>query len=162
MALFYPDSGQHTHLLLIHRKVYHGVHSDQIAFPGGKLEDGDLDLMHTALRETYEEVGVPQKEVNVVCPLTELYIPPSNFRVQPYIGLYKKTVPFQMQKEEVAALVEVSLTDFMDDEKIVSQRLTTSYASNILVPAFYFNGHVVWGATAMMLSEVKELLKQVL
>ncbi len=162
MALFYPTEDQNTNVLLILRKAYEGVHSNQISFPGGKVEQGDRDLLHTALRETYEEVGVPQQLVEVVCPLTEVYIPPSNFSVQPYIGLYKKTVPFQIQKEEVAALVEVSLADFLDDKKVIHQILSTSYASDISVPAFHLNGHVVWGATAMVLSEVKELLKQVL
>lgn len=162
MALFYPNEHERTNLLLILRKAYQGVHSNQIAFPGGKVEPGDIDLLDTALRETYEEVGVPKSEIEVICSLTEVYIPPSNFKVQPYVGLYKKKVPFQIQKSEVAALVEVALSDFLDEGKITTQTLTTSYATNIEVPAFHLNGHIVWGATAMMLSEIKELLKQVL
>ncbi len=162
MALFYPNEDYDTNLLLILRKSYQGVHSNQIAFPGGKVEKGDIDLLDTALRETYEEVGVPKFEIEVIRSLTEIYIPPSNFKVQPYVGLYKKRLPFTIQKTEVEALVEVSLSDFMDEGKITTQRLSTSYATNIEVPAFYLNGHVVWGATAMMLSEIKELLKQVL
>lgn len=162
MALFYPNEDEGTNLLLILRKAYQGVHSNQIAFPGGKVEPGDIDLLDTALRETYEEVGVPKREIEVIRSLTEVYIPPSNFKVQPYVGLYKKKLPFQIQKSEVAALVEVSLMDFMDEGKITTQTLTTSYATNIEVPAFHLNGHIVWGATAMMLSEIKELLKQVL
>lgn len=162
MALFYPNEQKDTNLLLILRKAYNGVHSNQIAFPGGKVEQGDLDLLDTALRETFEEVGVPQREIEVVCSLTEIYIPPSNFMVQPYIGLYKKKLPFTIQITEVEALVEVSLSDFMDEGRIITQKLSTSYAENIEVPAFYLNEHIVWGATAMMLSEIKELLKQVL
>ncbi|MEA1784956.1 CoA pyrophosphatase [Arenibacter sp. GZD96] len=162
MALFYPKEDRQTYLLLMLRKAYNGVHSNQISFPGGKVEPGDIDLLATALRETQEEVGVPQRGVHVVRSLSQVYIPPSNFSVQPYLGLYKKTVPFRIQKEEVAALVEVSLIDFLDDGKVIKQNLSTSYASNISVPAFHFNGYIVWGATAMMLSEVKELLKQVL
>ncbi len=162
MALFYPNELKNTNLLLILRKAYNGIHSNQIAFPGGKVEQGDLDLLDTALRETYEEVGVPIGEIEVIRPLTEIYIPPSNFKVQPYVGLYKKRLPFEIQKTEVAALVEVSLSDFMDEGKITTQRLSTSYASNIEVPAFYLNGYIVWGATAMVLNEIKELLKQVL
>lgn len=162
MALFYPNVREQTYLLLIHRKAYEGVHGNQISFPGGKMEKDDTDLLATALRETYEEVGVHQGNIEVLCPLTEVYIPPSNFEVQPYVGLNKKPLPFRIQKTEVEALVEVSLSDFMDESKVVSQKLTTSYAKEIIVPAFQFNGHIVWGATAMMLSEVKELLKQVL
>jgi len=162
LSLFYPNTYQKTNLLLILRKTYKGVHSNQIGFPGGKVEKSDVDLLHTALRETYEEVGVLPEAVEVIKTLTQIYIPPSNFKVQPYIGLYKNPIPFTIQESEVEALVEVSLSDFMDDSLIYNQKLTTSYAENIDVPAFKLNGYTVWGATAMMLSEVKELLKQVL
>lgn len=161
MALFYPK-GRSTYLLLILRKTYKGVHSNQIAFPGGKVELDDIDLRATALRETHEEVGVHPSRVEVIKQLTEVYIPPSNFEVQPFIGLYAQPEPFVMQPSEVEALVEVSLLDFMNDENINEQILSTSYAQNIAVPSFKLNGYTVWGATAMMLSEVKELLKQVL
>ncbi len=162
MALFYPDAHDLTHLLLILRKTYKGVHSNQIAFPGGKFEAIDVDLKATALRETWEEVGVPVSEIEVLKQLSAVYIPPSNFEVYPFLGLYKNPLPFIKQDEEVAALVEVSLVDFMDDRNLFEQNLSTSYAKDILVPAFSLNGYTVWGATAMMLSEVKALLRQVL
>ncbi|MEH6681571.1 MAG: CoA pyrophosphatase [Sediminicola sp.] len=162
MALFYPDRKGETHLLLILRKTYPGVHSNQVAFPGGKMEKGDADLEHTALRETSEEVGVAPHAVEVVRALSKIYIPPSNFEVQPFLGLYPIVQPFQIQESEVEALLEVPLRDFMDDGRVVRQTLTTSYAENIAVPAFELNGHMVWGATAMILSEVKELFKQVM
>ena len=162
MALFYPNEKQLTSLLLILRKTYEGVHSNQIGFPGGKVENEDLDLMATALRETHEEVGVPPEKVQIIKSLSQIYIPPSNFEVRPFIGLYRKPRPFVLQESEVEALVEVSLIDFMDDSNIFMQKLTTSYAENIDVPAFKLNGYTVWGATAMMLSEIKELVKQVL
>ncbi len=162
MALFYPNNEQLTHLLLILRKTYKGVHSNQIAFPGGKLEPEDENLMETALRETYEEVGVPKESVEVLKQLSEVYIPPSNYLVQPYFGVYSKPEVFQIQESEVEALVEVSLSDFLDHTNLSEEKLSTSYAKNINVPAFKLNGYTVWGATAMMLSEIKELLEQVL
>ncbi len=162
LALFYPNESRSTNLLLILRKTYQGVHSNQIGFPGGKREKEDLDIMHTALRETHEEVGVPPQQVSIIKSLSEIYIPPSNFEVQPFIGLYEDPKPFVLQESEVESLVEVSLLDFMDDKKIFTQKLSTSYAKNIDVPAFKLNGYTVWGATAMMLSEIRELLKQVL
>ncbi len=162
LALFYPKNENITHLLLILRKTYKGVHSNQIAFPGGKFELEDADLQETALRETNEEVGVPIERISVIKSLSKVYIPPSNFEVYPFVGLYEQTVPFVLQEAEVESLVEVSLTDFMNDANLFEQTLSTSYAKNIAVPAFKLNGYTVWGATAMMLSEVKELLKQVL
>lgn len=160
MALFYPKANRETHLLLILRNTYPGVHSNQIGFPGGKQEDTDENLLHTALRETEEEVGVPPSQVTVVRELSQLYIPPSNFDVQPYIGLYPEARPFVVDTTEVAALVEVSLNQFMDESIVKHKIMTTSYASSIAVPAFILNGYTVWGATAMMLSEIKELFKQ--
>ena len=162
MALFYPNTDNVTQLLLILRKTYKGVHSNQIAFPGGKFESDDVDLQATALRETNEEVGVPVKAVLVIKPLSTVYIEPSNFEVQPFVGLYSQPAPFIIQENEVESLVEVSLTDFMNDANLFEQKISTSYAQNIKVPAFKLNGYTVWGATAMMLSEIKELLKQVL
>lgn len=162
MALFYPNEYQETYLLFILRKTYKGVHSNQVAFPGGKAEKEDADLMMTALRETHEEVGVHPNDVLVIREITEIFIPPSNFDVQPYIGLYKSPKPFKIQESEVEAILEVSLVDFLADSSIVVKNLTTSYASKIDVPAFKLNDYIVWGATAMMLNEIKALLKQVL
>lgn len=162
MALFYPDANNETNLLLILRKTYKGVHSGQVGFPGGKAESEDATIQETALRETEEEVGVLQNEIQVLKKLTEIYIPPSNFFVQPFIGISTKTQKFIKQDEEVEALIEVPLHHFMDDSVLTTKTITTSYANDIEVPAFILNNHVVWGATAMMLSEVRELIKDLL
>ena len=162
LVLFYPTLNNKTHLALILRKTYKGVHSAQIGFPGGKFEDGDNSLQETALRETEEEVGVLRKTVSVLKELTEIYIPPSDFFVQPFVGLTTTTPQFILEKEEVEELIEVPLLHFMDDHIKTIQRLSTSYAKNIEVPAFMLNNHLVWGATAMMLNEVREMLKELL
>ncbi|WP_034921885.1 NUDIX hydrolase [Gillisia sp. CAL575] len=159
MALFYPDKNEITHLVLILRKTYKGVHSNQVGFPGGRVENFDKNLKHTALRETEEEVGIPKADVRVVKKLTKLYIPPSNFWVHPYVGLIDRTPNLIPQESEVEKILEIDLEHFMDERNLISQELSTSYAKNIQVPAFSLNGHVVWGATAMMLSELKDLLK---
>ena len=162
MALFYPGFNEITHLLLIHRKTYPGVHSDQVGFPGGKKERQDRDILDTALRETHEEVGVHPDHIQVVRSLTKVFIPPSNFEVQPFIGLYNGSQPFVPQESEVEAILEVPLSDFMDESNLITQKLTTSYANNIEVPAFSLNGHTVWGATAMMLNEIREIFNKAL
>ncbi len=162
LALFYPHDDHQTYLLLIQRNKYPGVHSGQIGLPGGQQEPGDLDMLDTALRESTEEVGAVRDHIQVIRPISELYIPPSNFEVFPFVALYRKERPFVRQASEVESLLEVPVSDFLDDAKITTQNLTTSYARNIEVPAFTFQGRIVWGATAMMLNEIRELLAKVL
>ena len=161
MAVFYPDKDNLTRLVLILRKTYKGVHSNQVGFPGGRVEDIDKDLQDTALRETQEEVGIPQNEIEVVKKLSRLYIPPSNFWVQPYLGLMMVTPKMIAQESEVEEILEVKLSDFLNDENVITESLSTSYAKDIEVPAYRLNGHVVWGATGMMLSEIRELLLKI-
>ncbi|MBU2929594.1 NUDIX hydrolase [Winogradskyella psychrotolerans] len=163
MALFYPKTNDETYLVLILRKTYKGVHSAQVGFPGGKYEDADgNDLMLTAIRETEEEVGVSRQHIEVLKQMSPLYIPPSNFMVYPYIGISKEYLIFTKQDEEVEAIIEVKLSDFLNDSSVLTTRVPTSFGVEVDVPAFEFNGHIVWGATAMMLGEIKDLLKQVL
>ncbi len=162
MALFYAGANNSTYLLFILRKTYAGVHSNQIGFPGGQQEASDASLLDTALRETQEEVGVERSRVRIIRPISELYIPPSNFEVRPYIGIYDKTQPFVIQESEVEALVEVPFSEVMDESVLTSRKMQTSYAREIEVPAFELGGYIIWGATAMMLSEIKELFKRVI
>lgn len=160
VALFFPDATYRTKLALILRKTYSGVHSAQIGFPGGKIEPGDANLEMAAVRETYEEIGVSAHQFTIVRQLTQVYIPPSNFHVQPYIGICEKTPTFVKQDDEVEEIVDVFLDDLLDDSNVNNRKVETSLNTKIEVPAFLLNGHIVWGATAMMLSEVKDLLKQ--
>ncbi len=162
MAVFYPDANDITHFVLILRKTYRGVHSNQVGFPGGRIEAFDKNLKHTALRETEEEVGIPQKEIKVLKKLTKLYIPPSDFWVHPYIGIMERTPQFIPQESEVEQILEININEFFDEKNLVVKKLSTSYADEIEVPAFFLAGNVVWGATAMMLSELKDLLAEVL
>lgn len=162
LALFYPNKHEQTTLVLILRKAYMGVHSAQIGFPGGKLEKDDASLEAAAIRETHEEVGVPVANIEVFCELSGVYIPPSNFYVKPFMGVSKKKPYFVLQEDEVEAIIEVSLQHILDDTTVVIEKVNTSYSIEVDVPAFNLNGHIVWGATAMMLSEIKDMLKQLL
>lgn len=160
LALLYPNIQNLAHIVLILRKTYNGVHSAQIGFPGGKVEQEDMSLKHTALREANEEVGVLPHKVNVLKRLSQVYIPPSNFYVHPFLGITNTTPSFIKQDDEVDAIIEVALSDLLDDNKIITKRVSTSYKVDVEVPAFKLNNHIVWGATAMMLSELKDLLKE--
>jgi len=161
MMLFYPKNGR-THLVLIVRNSYEGVHSAQVAFPGGKFEPKDLVFENTALRETHEEVGIHPDSMEILRPFTHLYIQPSNFLVYPFLGICKEEIFFIPDKSEVAEIIELPLSIFLGDDVTVSVNISTSYAKNIMVPAFKIKEHIVWGATAMMLNELKEVLKKVL
>jgi 8-oxo-dGTP pyrophosphatase MutT (NUDIX family) len=161
LMLFYPKNFQ-TNLALIIRTPNNGVHSSQIAFPGGKEEPEDFDLEQTAIRETHEEIGVHPSNVVVIRPFTQIYIPPSNFMVYPFFGYSQNELEFKLQEDEVAGIVELPLKYFLDDKIIVTKTLKTSYAGSIDVPGFQVTEHFIWGATAMMLSELKETLKMVL
>ncbi len=161
MAVFYPDKEAVTHLVLILRKTYKGVHSNQVGFPGGKEELIDTSMEATALRETEEEVGLAATDIQVIKELSRLYIPPSNFWVHPFIGIVDYTPVFVAEEAEVAAILEVPLTTFLSDDSLIKRQIDTSYGSMIDVPAFYLAGQVVWGATAMMLSEIKWVLQQI-
>jgi 8-oxo-dGTP pyrophosphatase MutT (NUDIX family) len=161
LMLFYPKKSI-THLALIVRNTYPGVHSSQIGFPGGKVEEFDNSLEATALRETYEEIGVSSEKINVIRAFTEVYIPPSNFLVSPFLGFSEHELIFEPSPDEVAGMIELPLNQFLDEKNVVKMDMSTSYAKHIQVPAFQVNEHLVWGATAMMLSELKEMIKKVL
>lgn len=160
LALFYPNQLKETQLVLILRKTYKGVHSAQISFPGGKIEPEDKNLKDTAVRETFEEIGVPISTITVKKELSQVYIPPSNFYVQPYLGVLEKPPVFKKQESEVEQVIEVKLSDLIDDGNLISKEVKTSYSVGIEVPAFKLNGFTVWGATAMVLSEIKDIIKQ--
>ncbi|MFM2230390.1 MAG: putative Nudix hydrolase NudL [Bacteroidota bacterium] len=159
LMLCYPHK-DNTYFVLIQRNSYPGVHSSQMAFPGGKVELEDASLLQTALREAWEEVGVHPANVAFVKAYTEVFIPPSNFLVAPFLGYTTQRPEFVLQIEEVSDILEVPLTQLLDDSNLIDTTLTTSYAKDIQVPAFHLEGKIVWGATAMMLSELKDSLKK--
>lgn len=161
MMLFYPKDTE-TYFVLIIRNEYPGIHSSQISFPGGKVEEDDISLEYTALRETYEEIGITPDKINIVKPFSDIYIPPSNFIVHPFMGYSNEEIVFSLSSREVAGIIEWPLSDFLEDKNIVNVAMKTSYANNTVVPAFKIEEHIVWGATAMILNELKETIKNIL
>ena len=158
LVLFYPNHKNQTTILLTQRATYKGTHSAQISFPGGKTEKNDKNLQNTALREAFEEVGVITSTVNVIRELTDVYIPPSNFLATPFLGFVAEKPEFVLN-HEVAKTIEILVSDLLNDSHLTTINLTTSYMENTDVPCFKINDNIIWGATGMMLSEIKELLK---
>lgn len=161
LMLCYPKD-EKTHLVLIVRNSYKGVHSAQIAFPGGKYEKNDADFAATALRETFEEVGVEAEKIEIIKPFSPIYIPPSNFMVHPFLGICNENIQFKADPKEVAAIIELPIETFLSDSIVIQTPMATSYSKSILIPAFEIEKHIVWGATAMILSELKEVVKTAL
>lgn len=160
MALFYPKDAD-WHLALIQRKNDNpnDRHGGQISFPGGKRDATDRDLAHTALRETEEEVGVPAHEIQLLGELTELYIPVSNFLVKPYVGYVSYMPTFAPQWQEVEQVLEVRWAELQNSSNRVTTDLRLHEQLTIPgVPCFQIGGHIIWGATAMMISELLDVL----
>ena len=158
LALFFPNANNETCFLLTQRASYKGTHSAQISFPGGKRDQTDLDLQKTALRETFEEVGVSETSIEIIRELTDVYIPPSNFLATPFLGFTNERPNFKINYE-VEQTIEVLLSDLLSESSITTINVNTSYMANVEVPCFKLEDYIVWGATAMMLSEIKELFK---
>ncbi|MEI6866834.1 CoA pyrophosphatase [Flavicella sp.] len=159
LALFYPNLIGETCFALTLRPVYKGTHSAQVSFPGGKQEPNDSNLSETALRETFEEIGINKSEIKLLREITDVYIPPSNFLVTPFIGITENPPVFK-QNHEVHQMIEVTLTELLDDSLIHVNTKKTFYAEKASIPYYYFSNHMVWGATAMIISEIKELIKR--
>lgn len=155
LVLLYPHEGELS-LPLILRSTYNGVHSGQVSFPGGGYEVEDGDLTQTALREAYEEIGVPASQTTVLGQLSPLYIFASNYLVHPTVAWAPTRPPFKLDPYEVALMLEVPLLQLLDPSlrQVEEWQLRDRVAD---VPFFAVQEQKIWGATAMILSELLAL-----
>lgn len=159
LNLLHHNDGEWRTLLIQRAANPHDRHSGQVSFPGGRYEESDGDLVNVALREAHEEVGVSPLEVNVLGRLTELYIPVSNFLVYPFVGLLLGPPRFKPQQGEVEAIITPPISIFSQAENRKMTDLTIGPDIKLQdVPYFDVGGRVVWGATAMILSEFLEVM----
>ena len=154
LILFYPSETGHPFLVFIQRPIYNGAHGGQISFPGGRYEIDDPGLEYTALRETYEEIGVNPDQIEVLGKLSDLYIPPSNYLVYPFVGVADSRPLFKPDPLEVDAIIEVDFSLFFHEEHCTLKPVRLRDGNIIQTPCFNINGHIIWGATAMMLEEL--------
>jgi 8-oxo-dGTP pyrophosphatase MutT (NUDIX family) len=160
LILLYPD-GELIKTVVMLRPSYDGVHSGQISLPGGKWETSDKDMATTALRETYEEIGVSPSEIRLLGQLSPLYIPPSNYIVFPYIGIVDLKPEFLKNPSEVQELIEIDIVELLKETTCTTREITFKDGNSIQVPCYTFGETIIWGATAMILSEFLVLLKNI-
>lgn len=145
--------------VLMKRPDYDGTHSGQVSFPGGKVEEADKDIIATALREAEEEVNIKPKDVQVIGQLTNLYIPPSNFLVHPVVGVLNSPPNLIPDRHEVQSIHTPPLSYLLRDDIIGETEIELSTGYKLKTPYFKVDGHTVWGATAMIISELKAVVK---
>lgn len=160
LILIFPHDGLLKTVVML-RPSYNGVHSGQISLPGGKWEITDVDMAATALRETQEEIGVDPSTISLVGALSPLYIPPSNYIVFPFIGLADSKPNFLTDSIEVQELIEINLEDLIDKNNSTLRKVSLNDGTSFEVPCYAFGEVIIWGATAMILSEFVELLQTI-
>ncbi len=159
LALLHPVNGR-LHLLFIQRTSPPGDrHAGQISFPGGSAEDVDANLSATAGRETEEEVGVPRGDVRMLGALSELYIPVSNFLVAPFVGYIDPLPVLRLQASEVARTIQLPLDAFpLAESRVLLDKELANGLTLTKVPHYAIGEERIWGATAMMVSELVEVI----
>lgn len=160
LILLYEDQGR-VFFPLIKRAEYHGAHSGQISLPGGKAEPGE-DPVDTALREANEEIGIDVSRVNVLGRLSEFFVMPSNFLVTPVVAAYNGRPEMTPDQYEVVRILQADVRELVKEDAIRTKEILASGAYRLQAPHFEVEGEVVWGATAMMLNELRLVLKELL
>lgn len=139
----------------VNRGKYHG---GQIAFPGGKMEKEDTNALQTALRECHEEIGVPEEKVSILGVLSDIYIPLSNFNITPIVGTTLKLPDFTLSRDEVECVLLVKLSDLFNDKNKTTHSFVR-HDHEIIAPGYTIGKNFIWGATAMIIAELEQLMK---
>jgi len=158
LLTLFKEEGK-TKLIFILRSVYDGVHSGQISFPGGKKDATDKDLIETALRETKEEVGIRIERAEILGKLSNLYIPNSNFNVEPYVAYVENINEIIPDSTEVQEVFKISLNALLADNVVQSKEVLFLNERTISAPCFYINNLKIWGATSMILNELLDIIR---
>ena len=161
MCLLFPIHDE-LHVLLMKRREDKTAHSGQVSFPGGSKDPEDADLAATALREAYEEVGILPSAIDVLGALTPLYIPVSNFHVFPFVGFTSKRPEYNLSHNEVSHTIEVRLSSLFHHERKTVTDVVSPAIPDVIrkVKAYQLeDGTIIWGATAMMLSELEVVIE---
>lgn len=146
---------------LTERHAYKGLHSAQISLPGGKLDETDPDLETTARRECFEEIGL-REGIEIIGELTPVFIPVSRFSVKPFVGfLNAEKINYTIDTKEVRSVLELDLSDLKDPATVKQTVVEPMPGIKLKTPYFDVQGKIVWGATAMILNEFKQVLMRI-
>jgi 8-oxo-dGTP pyrophosphatase MutT (NUDIX family) len=159
LILLYEKAGG-IYFPLIKRPDYLGAHSGQVSLPGGKSEPGETPT-ETALREAYEEIGVDPRHVDVVGILSPFFVIPSNFIVTPIVGYLGQPLPFVPDHKEVERILNANLNRLLAEDAVQERDIIASRIFPMRAPHFLVENEVVWGATAMMLNELRMVVREV-
>lgn len=160
LIILYPFLGQ-LHTVVILRNEYDGTHSGQISLPGGKKESSDIDFKQTALREAQEEIGIIPAEMEIIGQLSRFYVKPSNFIIYPYIAYTNIRPDFHPDPTEVQRIIEIDIFKEISYDRIVDRSLMFKNNIQISAPGFVVGSEFMWGATAMIFSELLQVLDRV-
>lgn len=158
LLLIYPE-GDQLHICLTKRPRTMKHHPGQISFPGGKVEKDDISAEMTALREAREEVGIDHQSIEILGKLSDLYVEVSQFSIQPFLAWADQKPDFRVDYGEVEELILFPISDFVNNEIISETELETA-TGPLHVKYYPHNGEFIWGATAMILSELIEIMKR--
>ena len=157
ILFFHDDTG--LKMIVIRRSIYVGIHSGQIAFPGGRYEEEDGNVQITALREIEEEIGIVRDKIEVLGRLSDIYVPPSNFLISVFVGYLSEKPQYKIEEREVAEIIEIPFAEFLKQDVI---KLKDFYVNSEKVvtnaPYFDITNAEIWGASAMVISELLSVL----
>lgn len=160
LILLYQD-GDQIKFPLTKRPEYVGAHSGQISLPGGKAEPGE-NYLQTALREGEEEIGIHSADLTVIGRLSDFFVIPSNYLIAPVVACAPAKPKFVPQESEVVRILEGSLEDLVRDDAIQTKEILAAKKYPMLAPHFLIENEIVWGATAMMLNELRVVVREIL
>jgi len=158
LSLIYPLNNE-LHTVFILRPTYQGVHSAQIGFPGGKVEEDDKNFQDTALREAKEELNIDRSNLELLGQLTPLYVPPSNFIIYPFVAFQANRPDFIPESREVSEILEHPISHLLNNDALVDTKIRTANG-NLKVKGFQIKNYTLWGATAMITMELIEMIRE--
>lgn len=153
--LYYKNST--FNLIYIKRALYEGVHSAQIAFPGGQLEKNETAL-EAAYRETFEEIGIKKSDINFIAPLSEIYVPASNFLIKPFVGFIEEQKGYNIDKKEIENVIEISIEHLNNKHNVKIKPMNLYMNKTFEVKYYEIENEILWGATAMITAELLAML----